>query len=208
MRGLYAIIDPEVCRLDPEQVALAVLRGGCATLQLRDKRSSDAELVPLASVLAMHCRRHSVPFILNDRFWLAAQVGAQGAHIGQTDHPVEEARRALGPKYSLGVSTHSFEQAREAQRRGADLIGFGPVFATSSKQAPDPVVGLAALQAVVEQISIPVVAIGGINLERAAAVAQTRTPLAAVISAICASDAPEDATRALHAALSRRVPHG
>ncbi|HET8938714.1 MAG TPA: thiamine phosphate synthase [Polyangiales bacterium] len=200
-RGLYAIIDPEVCSRDPEQVARAVLRGGCAMLQLRDKRSSDPDVVQLGKKLAAACRAHQVPFVLNDRYWLVPEVGAQGAHVGQTDAPLEQARSELGSGYMIGVSTHSFEQAEDAAKRGADLIGFGPVFGTSTKADHDPVVGLEALQQVVQQLAIPVVAIGGIQLSRAAAIAQTGVPLAAAVSAICSADNPEQAARDLHAAL-------
>lgn len=203
MRGLYAIIDPEVCRADPLHVARAVLRGGCATLQLRDKRSSDAEVVGMATQLAELCREHAVPFILNDRFWLVSQVGANGTHVGQTDQPIEEARRELGPAYSIGVSTHSLEQARDAERRGADVIGFGPVYGTTTKLKADPVVGLPLLQTVVAQANIPVVAIGGITLARAPEVAATGVPLAAAVAALCAAEDPEAAARELHAVLRR-----
>lgn len=203
MRGLYAIIDPEVCSHDPEQVARAVLRGGCAVLQLRDKRGSDADVVRLAKKLAVACREHNVPFVLNDRYWLVPQVGAQGAHVGQTDAPLEEARRELGSGCMIGVSTHNVEQARAAAKRGADLIGFGPIFGTSTKTDHDPVVGLEALQQVVQQVTIPVVAIGGIQLARAAAVAQTGVQLAAAVSAICAAQDPEQAASELHRALEQ-----
>jgi thiamine-phosphate pyrophosphorylase len=203
MRGLYAIIDPEVCSQDPEQVARAVLRGGCAMLQLRDKKRSDADVVHLAKKLAAACREHSVPFILNDRYWLVPQVGAQGAHVGQTDAPLEQARRALGEGYTIGVSTHNLAQAEDAAERGADLIGFGPIFGTSTKADHDPVVGLEALQRVVQQVAIPVVAIGGIQLSRAPAIAQTGAQLAAAVSALCAAEDPEQAARELHQALKQ-----
>jgi thiamine-phosphate pyrophosphorylase len=201
MHGLYAIIDPEVCSREPAHVAQEVLRGGCALLQLRDKRSTDAEFVRLASVLARLCREHAVPFVLNDRFWLVPQVGAQGAHLGQSDRPLPEARQCLGGGYSLGLSTHNLDQARAAARDGADLIGFGPVFATATKPDADAVVGIEGLRAVVECVSIPVVAIGGISLERAPVVARTGVPLAAAISALCAADCPRTAAQQLHAAL-------
>jgi thiamine-phosphate pyrophosphorylase len=201
MRGLYAIIDPEQCAQDPEQVARAVLRGGCAVLQLRDKQNSDKEVVQLARKLGSLCREHGVPFVLNDRFWLAREVGAQGAHVGQTDEAVESVRRELGSEIQIGVSTHNLAQAHEAVRRGADLIGFGPIFGTTTKEKPDPTVGLTLLKTVVEQISIPIVAIGGITLARASEVVQTGVPLAAAVSALCAAKDPEQSARELHAIL-------
>jgi thiamine-phosphate pyrophosphorylase len=201
MRGLYAIIDPEQCAQDPEQVARAVLGGGCAVLQLRDKQNSDKEVVQLARKLGSLCREHGVPFVLNDRFWLAREVGAQGAHVGQTDEAVESVRRELGSQIQIGVSTHNLAQAHEAVRRGADLIGFGPIFGTTTKEKPDPTVGLTLLKTVVEQISIPIVAIGGITLARASEVVQTGVPLAAAVSALCAAKDPEQSARELHAIL-------
>jgi thiamine-phosphate pyrophosphorylase len=204
MRGLYAIIDPEQSAQDPEQLTRAVLRGGCAMLQLRDKQSSDADVVRLASRMAALCREHEVPFVLNDRFWLVRQVGARGAHVGQTDEPIENVRRELGAGFQIGVSTHNLAQAHDAVRRGADLIGFGPVFGTTTKQNPDATVGLTWLKTVVEQITIPIVAIGGIQLSRAQDIAQTGVPLAAAVSALCAAEDPEQAARELHAVLSGR----
>ena len=204
MRGLYAIIDPELCAQDPEQVTRAVLRGGCAVLQLRDKQNSDKEVVQLARTLNALCREHGVPFVLNDRFWLVREVGAQGAHVGQTDEAIENVRRALGSRIQVGVSTHNLEQAHDAVRRGADLIGFGPIFGTTTKQNPDPTVGLTLLKSVVEQISIPIVAIGGITLARTREVAQTGVPLAAAVSAVCAAHDPEQSARELHTALEQR----
>ena len=203
MRGLYAIIDPEQCVRDPEELARAVLRAGCAALQLRDKASSDAQVVTLGSRLCALCREHGVPFVLNDRFWLVRAVGAQGTHLGQTDAPIEQVRRQLGARAQIGVSTHNLAQAHDAVRRGADLIGFGPVFDTRSKQNPDPTVGLTLLRSVVEQIAIPVVAIGGIQLSNVREVAETGVPLAAAISALCAASDPERTARELAAALER-----
>jgi len=201
MRGLYAIIDPEQCVQDPEQVTRAVLRGGCAVLQLRDKQNSDKEVVQLARKLGSLCREYGVPFVLNDRFWLVREVGAQGAHVGQTDEAMENVRRELGGAIQIGVSTHNLKQAHEAVRLGADLIGFGPIFGTTTKENPDPTVGLTLLRTVVEQISIPIVAIGGITLAKASEVASTRVPLAAAVSALCAAKDPEHTARELHTIL-------
>lgn len=200
-RGLYAIVDPQQCADDPLRVAAAILRGGCAALQLRDKLSDDRAFVRLGSALQQLCEAAAVPFIANDRFWLAREIGACGVHIGQSDASLETVRRELGSDASVGLSTHSLAQAREAELGGADLIGFGPVFGTTSKPDADPVVGIEALAAVCASVSIPVVAIGGISLERAALVASTGAPLAAAISALCRAPDPAEAARALHAQL-------
>lgn len=199
MRGLYAIIDPEACRQQPLAVAEAVLRGGCAALQLRAKRFTDADFLALGRVLATACRVAGVPFIVNDRVHLVSELGADGVHIGQTDLPLEQVRSLLGPGVRVGLSTHSVAQAKDAQRRGADVIGFGPVFATKSKLDHDPVVGVAGVREVCTAVSIPVIAIGGITEQNAAEVAATGVSLAAVISAVCAVEDPEAAARRLHA---------
>jgi thiamine-phosphate diphosphorylase len=204
MRGLYAIVDVEACtraRRDPWVVAREVLAGGCAALQLRDKRGADDAYRALGLRLAALCRDAGVPFVVNDRHWLAAELGAQGVHIGQTDAPIEQVRSALAAGIAIGVSTHSRAQARAAVARGADSIGFGPVFATTSKESPDPVVGLHGLAEVCRSVSIPVVAIGGITVDRASDVRAAGASLAAAISALCAADDIAATARAFHAGL-------
>jgi thiamine-phosphate pyrophosphorylase len=206
MRGLYAIIDPQSCLTDPFAVAQQVLAGGCAALQLRDKLADDAAFVALGQPLAAACRANGVPFFVNDRFWLTEQLQASGVHLGQTDASLSEVRRILGPERLIGISTHSRAQALAAERDGADLIGFGPVYDTPTKLVPDPTVGLAALAEVCAEVRIPVVAIGGLTLARASAVRQAGASMGAAISALCAAADPEAAARALHAQL--RSIHG
>jgi thiamine-phosphate pyrophosphorylase len=201
MRGLYAIVDPAVCIREPGYVAERILAGGCAALQLRDKLSTDREVVALGRELAQLCGRADVPLIINDRFWLAQEIGASGVHVGQTDTPLPEVRRQLPPQLTVGVSSHDLAQALAAEHQGADLVGFGPVFPTGSKADADPVVGVLALRELCQHVRIPVVAIGGINLERAAAVSACGAPLGAAISALCAAQEIEQAAAALHAAL-------
>jgi thiamine-phosphate pyrophosphorylase len=206
MRGLYAIVDPEICAnahspKAPLEVARSILTGGCAALQLRDKHADDAAYVQLACDIAALCRQAGVPMIVNDRFWLARAIGAQGVHVGQSDAPIDEVRALVGPDVSIGVSTHSLAQARQAQARGADMVGFGPIFPTTSKLAADPVVGLEQLAEVCLALTIPVVAIGGITRENVASVRAAGARLAAVISAVCKASDPEVAARELHSGL-------
>jgi len=197
--GLYAIVDPAACDgRDPEVVTDAILRGGCALLQLRHKQGPDAPHLALARRLAARCRAASVPFVINDRADLAALTGAW-LHLGQDDLPVAEARRLLSTP--IGRSTHDEAQARAAVADGADLIAFGPVFDTTGKSAPDPVVGLERLAAVCAGSPLPVVAIGGLDPERAAAVAKAGARWGAAIGAVCRAPDPEQAARAMHAAL-------
>jgi thiamine-phosphate pyrophosphorylase len=205
-RGLYAIVDPDFCRgRDPLAVARAVLEGGCAVLQLRSKRSDQAAIEALARGLLALCRAASVPFVINDRVELAQRIGAQGVHLGQTDMPVPRARELLGPDVAIGLSTHDLGQAQAAAALGADLIGFGPVFATATKQDPDPVVGLDGLRTVCSALELPVVAIGGISANNASLVSNCGASLAAAISALCSADDPRAAARTLHQALTHRA---
>ena len=142
-----------------------------------------------------------MPFFVNDRFWLASALEAQGVHIGQSDAALAQVRREIGRERLIGVSTHNLAQARAAQRAGADLIGFGPVFATPTKVDAEPVVGLARLNEVCARLAIPVVAIGGLTLATATSVAEAGAAMGAAISALCSSLDPESSARALHAQL-------
>lgn len=203
MIGIYAIIDPEACLgRDPREIAAAALRGGCTRLQLRAKGMSDRALLGLAQALAASCRDASTPFVVNDRVDLALLSGADEVHLGQDDLPVASAR-AVAPRLRVGRSTHDLAQVRAARAEGADRIAFGPVFPTRSKVDPEPVVGLEALAQAIELAAhVPVVAIGGIDLVRAQALRGMALGELAVISAICAADDPERATRALREALA------
>ncbi|MDB4986284.1 MAG: Thiamin-phosphate pyrophosphorylase [Myxococcaceae bacterium] len=201
MKGLYAIIDPEHCAgRDPRFVAREVLHGGCAALQLRAKLLPDDARLELARELAEACREHGVPFWLNDRVDLGLLTSAAGVHLGQHDLPLADAR-SLFPRGLLGRSTHSLAQAEAAARAGADVIGFGPIFPTSSKHNPDPCVGLAGLRAVCSQVRCPVIAIGGIELAHASEIAASGAEYAAAIGTLCRATDPRAAARALHRAL-------
>jgi thiamine-phosphate pyrophosphorylase len=201
--GLYAIVDPEFCDgRDPIEVAHAILQGGCAVLQLRAKRLRELDFETLAQQIAALCRIASVPFVVNDSAEIAQRVGADGLHLGQSDLPIEQARARLGPGVAIGLSTHDLEQALAAQRRGADLIGFGPVFPTRSKHNPDPVVGLAGLRAVCSAVVLPVVAIGGIDAGNAPEIAASGAMFGAAIGALCSAADPRSAARALQLGLT------
>lgn len=201
-RGLYAIVDPAHCRgRDPEVVAEAILAGGCAVLQLRAKALSDRALLALARRIGARARAGGVPFVVNDRPDLAMLVGAAGLHLGQDDLPIAEARRVLAPAVHIGRSTHDPAQALAAVDEGADVVAFGPVFETTSKARPDPVVGLEQLAEVCRRSARPVVAIGGVTLERAADIVRAGARWGAAIGAICGVDDPKSAAAALHAAL-------
>ncbi|MET0284893.1 MAG: thiamine phosphate synthase [Polyangiales bacterium] len=200
MKGLYAIIDPDHCAgRDPLWVAEQVLAGGCAALQLRAKSSKDREQLQLARALVQRCRAQGVPFWINDRLDLGLLVEADGVHLGQDDVPIAEARRIF--RGLLGTSTHSLAQARAAVEEGADVIGFGPVFTTRSKQNPDPVVGVRGLAEVCMAVQVPVIAIGGIDRSHARDIKISGASYAAAIGALCLAEDPRAAAKSLHDAL-------
>jgi thiamine-phosphate pyrophosphorylase len=179
--SLYAIIDAEATK-EPLALMQGALSAGCAMLQLRAKRLDDRAFLDLATKARAACRRAGVPFVVNDRSDIAAMVQADGLHLGQDDLSVRDARSIVG-HMQIGVSTHSLPQAEQAVRDGADLIAFGPVFETTTKDNPDPVVGVELLRQVCRSMSRPVIAIGGITPQNAD---QTRAAGARFIAAISA----------------------
>ena len=210
MRGLYAIVDVStLTRLDLSvvDVAAALVEAHPAALQLRAKDLAPRETLQLLRALHPICRTAGVPLFANDRADLAALAGCEGVHVGQDDMPVATIHR-MAPALRVGISTHTPEQARRALADRPDYIAFGPVFETSSKSRPDPVVGIDALRAVASDCPVPVVAIGGIDLARAPEVGRA-TQLGAVIAALLPEPfespglaAITERARALHAALA------
>ena len=203
VRGLYGMVDvpPTVEAAAAMALAAALVDGGARILQLRIKGGDAAAQLAIARALAPWCRERSVRFIVNDRVVVALAAGADGVHLGQDDLPLAAARAIAPSGFVIGVSTHDEAQARAAA--AADYIGFGPCFTTSSKQNPDPVVGLERLARVCAASPIPVVAIGGITLDTVAAVAAAGASAAAIIRAV--NSAPDIATaaRAVVAAFTR-----
>jgi thiamine-phosphate pyrophosphorylase len=186
LTGYYAILDipDSTVSVDLEARASALLAARPCCLQLRAKKLGAAALREAAARVLKLSRAAAVPFCVNDRVDVALVVGADIVHVGQDDLPLEDVRRMAGDRLRVGVSTHNLEQARVAVSAGADYIGFGPVFGTRSKHNPDPVVGVEALRAVAAASSVPVVAIGGIDLETVTLVATAGASAAAVIAAI------------------------
>src|SRR5262249_6807721 len=156
--------------------AAALLAAGPCCLQLRAKTDDLTALRAAARPVLAACRSAGVPFCINDRLEVAMVLEVDVVHLGQDDLPLADALevRALmkGPRPAIGYSTHNLAQALAAAQGGADYIGFGPCFPTVSKANPDPVVGLETLAAVCAAVTVPVVAIGGIELESVPAVAR------------------------------------
>lgn len=208
MRGLYPIVDLDTLERQGVSVlafAEGVLRAYPPLLQLRAKRAPARTTLELLRTLAPLCRRTNTLLFANDRPDLARLAGVDGVHVGQDDLPLEAVRR-FAPELRVGISTHDLEQLERALEQTPDYVAFGPVFATRSKTHPDPVVGLEGLATAAARASargIPLVAIGGIDLERAAAVGRL-APVAAVIGALLGNSVEGIARRAseLQAALT------
>jgi thiamine-phosphate pyrophosphorylase len=167
---------------------------GVRLLQFRDKRASPRELLRKSRGLAELLCPQGVTFFVNDRADVANLAGASGVHVGQEDLAVEQARVVIGEAKLVGVSTHNREQFARAAKTTADYIAVGPIFATQTKENPDPVVGLELLRQARRLTDKPIVAIGGITLERAAEVIAAGADSVSVISDILR--APEPAARA------------
>ena len=158
--------------------------GGVRLLQLRVKQRPTRSFVSLATEVKQICHRYQCTFILNDRVDIALAVEADGVHVGQEDLPLLAARRILGPDKIIGVSTHTLQQALTAEQEGADYIGFGPLFGTTTKATGYTARGLEQLQEIRKQVRIPIVAIGGITAERAPSALQAGADAVATISDI------------------------
>lgn len=209
--GLYLVTDRELClgRPLPEVVAQAVA-GGVNVVQLREKSASTRKFVELGRALLALLAPLGVPLVINDRLDVALAVGAQGAHLGQSDMPVAEARAILGPKALLGLSLETMAQLREAEALppgSVDYYGLSPIFQTPTKADAGPGWGLAGLGQARAEVDAgsrrPIVAIGGIEPGNAAAVLRCGAGALAVVSAICSAPDPQAASRALADILRR-----
>jgi thiamine-phosphate pyrophosphorylase len=191
MRGLYAIVDTgalQARNVDPLKFAEAILASQPAALQLRAKDMPAREVLALLRALAPMCHRHRVPLVANDRADLAAFAGCDMVHVGQEDISIDLVRR-LAPGLGVGVSTHNMEQLTAALATRPTYVAFGPIYATTSKASLDRPVGIAGLRdacAAARASGVPLVAIGGITLERVSEVAP-HCDAVAVIAALIAS---------------------
>ena len=179
---LYPITDAKLSGLSHiDQVAL-LLEGGASLIQIRDKGSTPDELYRAAVACIAVARPRGARIIINDRADVALAADADGVHLGQDDLPAAEARVLLGPSRIVGVSTHSVAQAVRAAELAVDYVAIGPAFTTTTKENPDPVVGLDLIREVSRRIDKPLVAIGGITLEKAREVVKAGADSVAVIS--------------------------
>jgi thiamine-phosphate pyrophosphorylase len=185
LSGLYIILDPSVCPARPlVEVLTVAAEAGAPLFQYRNKTASMKKAYGEALALRQAAAKAGVLFIVNDRCDLALAVDADGVHLGQGDLPLDLARRVMGPDKLIGISTHNLDQVRDASAGKPDYLGFGPVFTPGSKQDHDPVVGLEGLRAMRRLTSLPVFAIGGIQIDQAGEVMRAGANGVAVVSAI------------------------
>ena len=181
--ALYAILDagPNLSTESVMSLAERLADAGVQLVQYRDKRGTARKIFDVSASLVARLGPRGVRVIVNDRADIAAMAGAGGVHVGQEDLPVEDARRVCGKSLWVGVSTHNLEQLRAAGRTSADYIAVGPIFPTSTKENPDPVVGIEFLRAARKITGKPLVAIGGITVESAGEVYAAGADSVAVI---------------------------
>lgn len=206
---LYAVTDRTW--LKPQEtltaVCRAILEQGVTFLQVREKDLSESAFAAEAGELKELCARYHVPFVVNDSVEIALAIDADGVHVGQSDIKGRDIRAMIGPDKILGISAGTVEEAMAAERAGADYIGVGAVFGTSTKKNARNL-SVEKLREISASVSIPVVAIGGINASNLMELAGSHVDGVAVISAIFASEDPAAAAAELHRLSGDMVAHG
>ena len=195
---LHVITDTTLqSRFTHTELAELAIAGGADTVQFRQKSGTTRELITTAQSIQTACVQHKVPLIVNDRADIALAVGATGAHFGQDDMPVSMGRQILSTKAIIGASARTEEKILTAISEGADYIGFGPIYGTTSKPDAETAKGLDRLRRMCKIADCPVIAIGGITVQTAGDVIRAGAHGIAVISAVCAHPEPTVATQAL-----------
>ncbi len=204
---LYAVTDRSWLNgATLESTVEKVLEAGVTFLQLREKDLSDEAFLAEAKKIKPLTQKHHVPFVINDNIEVAIKCGADGVHVGQSDIVDKDVRALVGPDMILGISANTVETARRAEENGADYIGVGAVFGTATKKDAQAI-SVERLREICAAVSIPVVAIGGINEHNILQLADSGIDGVAVISAIFAKLDVADATRTLRK-LSEKVVNG
>ncbi len=199
---LCVITDEALC---PVTLAEQALKGGAAMIQLRHKTASGSQLLVWAVEIQKLCQQYQALCIINDRVDIALASKADGVHLGQQDLPARAARKLLGETAIIGVTASSLKEALQAEQDGADYIGFGHIYPTYSKLKESSPLGLDILQKTAVLVSLPILAIGGINQENAASVISSGASGIAVISAVSRANDPARAARELCRALNNRT---
>jgi thiamine-phosphate pyrophosphorylase len=179
------------------ELAELAIAGGADTIQFRQKDGPTREMIRVAEQMQALCKQAGVTFIINDRVDVAFASHADGVHLGQDDFPIPLARKLLGKEAIIGGSAGNLEEARKCFAEGADYIGFGPVYPTTSKEDAGPAAGLDLMRQIVEAMPLPIIAIGGVSAENASPVIKTGVHGIAVISAVCCQNDPSEAAKCL-----------
>lgn len=203
---LYVLLSPEQCKIPILDAARAVIDGGADMVQLRCKEAPDREIVRLGRDLRKMTANAGVGFIMNDRPDLARLLNADGVHLGQEDLPPAAARKVLRRAQIVGVSTHTVAQARQAVDDGADYIGVGPIYPTQTR-GYDKGVGIEHLAAVVSEVKLPLVAIGGITAQNLPAILRA-APRGRVAIAVCSAILGAENIRAATERFKRSIEAG
>lgn len=194
---VYAVTDRAwVGKMSLYQQVEAALQNGATCIQLREKELDDADFLAEAQEMAALCRRYHVPFIINDKVDIAIACHADGVHVGQEDMAASDVRKRVGDQMMIGVSAHTVEEALEAVRNGADYLGLGAVFSTSTKTDAGAM-SFDTLKAICDAVEIPTVAIGGISPANIMQLAGSGVDGVAVVSAIFGAPDPGQATAQL-----------
>ncbi|MBP5588085.1 MAG: thiamine phosphate synthase [Treponema sp.] len=199
---LYAVTDRHWLKKSngiqtlEEQVEEAI-EGGATFIQLREKNADEKEFLDLAFKVQAVCKKHNIPFVINDNVELAKKINADGVHVGQSDMNARDVRSFIGSDKILGVSAQTVEQALLAEKQGADYLGVGAVFSTNSKDDAD-YVPYETLKNICSAVKIPVVAIGGITLENLTELKDSGIVGISVISAIFGAENIKEATEKLY----------
>lgn len=195
--SLYLVTDRALAgERDFEDLVGRAIRGGCTLVQLREKEASSGEFYERALRLKKVTDYFHVPLIIDDRIDIMLAVDAAGVHLGQSDLPAEAARQIIGPDKILGVSARTVEDAEKAESDGADYLGVGAVYPTTTKGDAEKV-SREELEKICSTVSIPVVAIGGLNARNIPSLEGSGISGVAIVSAIMAQDRPEEAARLL-----------
>ena len=202
---LYAVTDRAwVGKQSLYEQVESALKGGATCVQLREKELNDDEFLAEAIEIGALCRKYSVPFFVNDNVDVAVKCHADGVHVGQEDMAAAKVREKVGDNMMVGVSVHSVEEAKQAVRDGADCLGVGAMFSTSTKTDVD-VLPKETLKAICDAVDIPVVAIGGLNKSNILELSGTGVDGVALVSAIFSAEDIESECRELRALSEKMV---
>jgi thiamine-phosphate diphosphorylase len=207
--SLYLVTDRGLSRGRTTcEIVREAVAGGVTCVQLREKRCGTREFIEEARAVLAILRPLGVPLIINDRVDVALMVGADGVHLGQQDMAITDARVLAPPAWIIGVSAESVDDARRAERKGADYIGVSPVFATQTKLDAATPLGLKGLRQIRNAVQIPLVAIGGIHCGNVRDVIRAGADGVAVVSAVVSADSPRAAAAALRRELDAVTTEG